>query len=322
MSTFSVWWKSDRSTPRQFTWLCGSERPLVDYIVGSITEALEPDTWDHFPYDAETDSAEEIWASINQYPLSVNPRLIVVKAAHLLDPARISELLRNRRFSPSTYVIFISDETKIPRVELPDKTTERPAHLRAFQNKGYVIECTPFTQATAKYAVQWVQSMKSMRSGVASHLLERCNGNIRLARDLCNKLSMFPQEPTISMVNELLREHPRESFASSLLSLDRKTAILALRELPPEEYAGVIGILDANVDLAGLVHDMLVQHKSNSEISKAAGSRRFLVPDILPVARHYNPTRRASIRRLLTDADETLRLGERVGVMEALIAYW
>jgi DNA polymerase III delta subunit len=161
-----------------------------------------------------------------------------------------------------------------------------------------------------------------MRPGVASHLLERANGNIRLVRDLCLKLAMFPQEPTIAMVNELLREHPRDTFAGALLALDRKTALLALAELPQDEYAAVIGTLEANVDLAGLVHDMLVQHKSNSEISRAAGNKRFLVPDLLPVARHYNPTRRASIRQLLSDADEVLRLGERTAVMETLVAYW
>lgn len=322
MANFSQWWRSQASKGvKQYTYVCGTELPLVYQVVETVRESVSPDPWDYHPFDATEADHTEIWASILQYPISVTPRLIAVNQAQVLDPERIHDLLKKRRLSPNTYVVFVSNEEKIPREEVDGKMT-RPAYLRAFTGKGDVVECGPFTQATAKYAVQWVQSMKPMRTGVAAHLLERANGDVRLVRDLCRKLALFPQEPTLVMVNELLKEYPRDTFAGALLSLDRKTALIALESLPPEEYLNVVGILDANVDLAGLVHDMLVSHKPNSEISKAAGGRRFLVPDILPVARHYDPKRRASIRRLLCDADETLRQGERIGVMEALVTYW
>ena len=324
MSNFSQWWKSfqAKGEPKQFTWVCGSELPLVYEVVEAVRASVSPDPWDYHPFDASEATAYDIWAAINQYPISVTPRLIVVNQAQLLDPRRILDLVKNRRLAPQTFVVFVSAEEKIPREETPEGKSTRPVHLRAFTGRGDVVECGPFTQATAKYAVQWVQSLKPMRSGVAAHLLDRANGDIRLVRDLCHKLAMFPQEPTLIMVNELLKEYPRDTFAGALLALDRKTALLALESLPPDEYVGVVGTLEANIDLAGLVHDMLVQHKPNSEISKAAGSRRFLVPDILPVARHYDPKRRASIRKLLCDADEALRLGERTGVMEAIVTYW
>ncbi len=324
MSNFSQWWKSysAKGEVKQFTWVCGTELPLVDEVVRAVRETVNPDSWDYHPFNASEDAAYDIWAAIHQYPIGVRPRLIVVNQAQLLEPMRILELVKNRRLAPATYVVFVSADEKIPREENENGTTSRPVHLRAFTGRGDVVECGPFTQATAKYAVQWVQTLKPMRSGVAAHLLERANGDVRLVRDLCRKLALFPQEPTMVMVNELLKEYPRDTFAGALLALDRKTALIALETLPPEEYANVIGILDANVELAGLVHDMLVSHKPNSEISKAAGSRRFLVPDILPVARHYDPKRRASIRRLLCDADGALRLGERVGVMEAIVTYW
>jgi hypothetical protein len=126
----------------------------------------------------------------------------------------------------------------------------------------------------------------------------------------------------MTMVNELLREHPRDSLTNALLALDRKTALLALEVLDPGDYSAVIGSLDANLELAGLVHDMLVAHKPTAEISKAAGSRRFLVPDLLPVARHYGPKRRASIRRSLAEADEALQRGERTAILESVITFW
>jgi len=324
MATFSQWWKkfSVKKEVKQFTWVCGREPVLVDEVARNIKRSLSPDSWDFFPLNAKEDSSESIWSEIYQYPLGVKPRLVVVREAQMLDTGRIVPLLKNRRLSPQNYVVFISSEEKIPREEGKDKKTQRPAYLRAFSGKGDVVECGPFTQATAPYAVAWVMGLKTMRRGVASHLLERANGNLRLTRDLCRKLALFDQEPTLSMVNDLLREYPRDSFSNALLAMDKKTALLALNELAPEEYSGVIGMLDANLELAGLVHDMLVSHRPMTEISRAAGSRRFLVPEILPVARNYDVGRRSAIRQVLSDADEALRRGERTAIMEAVIAFW
>lgn len=322
MSTFSQFWKSyAKNGVRQFTWVCGSELVLVDEVVRMVTDAVDPHTSDYFPMDASENSADSIWSSILQYPLSPRPRLIVVREAQRLDTARILDVLKKRRYTPDTFVVFVSSEKKIPKEEVGEKV-QRPEHLRAFSGRGFVVECGAFTQATAQTAVEWVTSFKKMRKGVAGHLLERSNGDLRLTRDLCRKLALFDEEPTIAMVNELLREYPRDSFSHALLALDKKTALLCLRDMPAEDYVATVGMLDAYLDLAGLVHDMLVEHRSTPEISKAAGNRRFLVPEILPVARHYDSKRRSSIRRLLYQADEVLRRGEKTGVMESIVAFW
>lgn len=282
---------------------------------------VNPQPWDQVTLNASTDVTSEIWSSILQYPIGITNRLIIVREAQLLEHSRIIDLLKKRRLSPQSYVVFISSDEKIPRVEVEDGT-ERPAHLKAFSGKGDVVECGPFTQATAKTAVAWVRHLRPMREAVAGHLLDRANGDLRMTRDLCRKLALFDKEPSLSMVNELMREVPADTFTNALLALDRKTALLALDDVREEDYGSVIGFLDANVDFAGIVHDMLVSHKSNAEISRAVGGRRFLLPDVLPVAKHYDMKRRQSIRRLLAVADEAYRGGERKAVMEAIVAFW
>lgn len=324
MSNFSQWWQSFsiKGEVRQFTWVCGREQVLVDEVVESIRAKLDPDPWDYIPLTVGEVPLGELWGNILQYPISITPRLIVVREAQdIKDTGRIVDLIRKRRLSPQTFVVFVSSDAKVPKITTPDGETRAP-HIAAFSGKGHVVECNPFTQATAKHAVAWVQSKKTMRIGVAAHLLDRANGDLRLVRDLCRKLSLFTQEPTITMVNELMREYPRDTFSNALMSLDKKTALIALGSLSPEDYSAVLGSLDAHLELAGMVHDMLVSHKTVPEISKAAGSKRFLVPDLLPVARNYDARRQAAIRQLLCDADEALRLGERMAVMETVVALW
>jgi hypothetical protein len=143
-----------------------------------------------------------------------------------------------------------------------------------------------------------------------------------LVRDICQKLAVFPNEITISVVNALLVERPRDSFSDALLALDKKTALLALREISPEEYGRTLGLLDARLDLAGMVHDMQIEHHSPSEITRAAGSQAFLVKDIIPVSKHYDSKRRLAIRRILAIADEGYRSGQTVGILEAVVAFW
>lgn len=325
MSNFSQWWNTYQASGavRQFTWVCGSESVLIEDILSSVKSCVSPATWDYVPLDASESSVTEIREEILQHTLSIGNRLVVVRRAQDLDTDRgIVDIVKARKLFPRTYVVYVSDDPKIPVVE-EGKSRERPGYLKTISAaKGQVVECGPFTNATARHAVAWVMSKRPMRSGVAGYLLERANGDLRLVRDLCSKLSIFSQEPTISMIDELLREHPRDSFSNALMALDRKTALLALLNLPPEDYQRTLGQLDANLGLSGLVHDMLVAHKSVSEISTAAGNQRFLVPDVIPVARHYDAKRRANIRSVLVDADEALRGGETIAVMESVVALW
>lgn len=331
MVSFHQWQKSLKSKPepRQITWLCGSETVLVDEAVEYIQSYLGPQPWDELHLVVGEDSERSIWAAAEQHPLGSSPRLVIIRNAEdLKNWDRFIAWMRDRTLNPRTYLVLISNEERIPkttptREERRDGAKPEPLpHIAAIGARGHVVECRPFTSATAHHSIPWVQSKVRMREGVAKHLMERSDFNLRHVRDLCAKLAVFPGEPTIAVINDMLTERPRDSFADALLALDRKTALLALREIPPSDYGRVIGLLDSRLELAGMIHDMQVEHRSQGEITKAAGQQAFLVKDVLPVAKHYDIKRRQSIRKVLAVADEAYRSGQTESVMEALTLFW
>lgn len=332
MSTFSQWWRTfaKKQEVRPVTWLCGSERALVDDVLQAIRHRLVPAAWNYVPLRAGEDSERDIWSEIFALPVGEGAsRLVVVRGAqHLKQPERIVQFAkRSKDAHPGCFVVLISDEHTVPR--LPPTEDQRKRRAKGdvvpwlvLGTRGHVIECRPFTPDTAEVAVQWVQNKTGARTNVAGYLLNRADGNMHLVRDTCAKLAVFDQEITISAVNDLLSQRPRDSLVNALVAMDKRTALAALDEMPPDEYSRTLGLLDAQLDLAGLVHDMTAQHATLFEIQRAAGTRGFLVKDLVDVARHYSADRRAAIRRTLAVADESLRAGARVGIMESVIALW
>lgn len=326
MSTYSDWRKTflKRPEPRIATWLCGPESVLIEDIIRATKKVLTPEPWDFVSLVVGEDSEREVWAQLAQHPSGQGNRLIVVRNAEKLKQTeRITAFIKHWTENPHTYVIFVSNEETIRHTE---PTRERPkgeiVPFLRFGVKGHVIECKPFTQRTVPVAIEWVKSKAKMRDGVASYLLDRANGDLRLARDTSQKLSYFEGEPTIGAVNELLSEMPRDTFSDALVAMDKKTALLALERLPVGDYSRTLGLLDQRLDLAGLVHDMMLEHKTASEIARAAGNKNFLVPEVMKVAKHYDSKRRLEIRRVLAMADETLRGGESIGVLEVVVSQW
>jgi len=327
MSTFSQWWSGFRKSPeaKQVTWLCGTEAVLIEDVIANLKWAVQPEPWNYAPLVLGEATEREIWAEVAQLPVGTSKRLVVIRGAEKLKQTdRIIDFIRTRTLNSKTFVIFVSNEERARRTE---PTKEQPKgelvdFLQAFSGKGQIIECRPFTQATAKVAVEWVHNKVTMREGLAAYLLNRTAGDLRLVRDVCRKLALFPGEPTRTAINEMLAERPRDNFVDALVALDKKTALLALERLPVGDYSRTIGQLDSQLDFAGMVHDMLVEHRSPTEIARAAGNKNFLVQDIIPKAKHYDSKRRLEIRKMLATADETIRGGESIGVMESLVAWW
>jgi DNA polymerase III delta subunit len=331
VATFSNWWTSIEKKPdaRQVTWVCGPEKVLIDEIVSHIKKNINPEPWNFSVLSAGDDSERTIWAEINMYPADNQPRLVIIRNADKLKQTdRIKDFIANRTKNSLTYLIFVSNQDELPRApQTPEQKRARAKgdiadYIEAFKTKGHTIECKPFTAATARHAVSWVLSKADMREGVASYMLNRSNGNLRLVRDVCEKLAVFPDEITMTTINSMLAERPRDSFIDALLALDKKTALLALQEIPPTEYGRIIGLLDAQLDLAGMIHDMQIDHKTPAEMTRAAGNRNFLVADLIPVAKHYDQKRRLTIRRTLALLDEAYRAGNRIGLMESLVVLW
>lgn len=331
MASFHQWRKGLRKnpSPRQITYVCGEERVLVEEVVDQIKTALALRPWNYVSLRAGQDSERKIWAEIEQHPLDNTMRLVVVRDAEKLsDLERFQDWVKHRTSNPRTHLVLVSNEERIPKTNpTPDERKKgiRPEilpHLANLGTRGHLIECRSFTNATARYSIDWVVSKVNMPDTVARHLMERSNFELRLVRDICLKLSVFDGVPSVPIINELLSQRPRDSYVDAIFMLDRKEALRALSEVEESDYSMLLGQLDARLDLVGMIHDMQSEYHSPYEITKAAGSQAFLVKDLIPVAKHYDTKRRHSIRQLLAVSDTALRGGQSVGAMEALTLLW
>lgn len=273
--------------------------------------------------DASVDSAREIWNDLTQLPFGKGNRLNVVRHADsLLKSPRFTQFISDRGKMPRAFTIFVSDEAIIPKAENAEGKMEMIPPLVFLKTRGALIECRPFTETTAKYAVEWVKTKADIRGVVAEQVLNRSAGQLRHVRDTINKFAVLDIEPTVSLVNELMEEQPGDAFLDALFVLNRKEALKSLAILPQSEYARTLGLVDARLELAGHVHDMLVEKKTTGEIVRSAGNKSFLVPDILPVAKHYDKKRRVRIRKLLALIDTYSDYGAPDGCLELLVAHW
>lgn len=315
---------------RPVTWICGTEQILIDDVLATIRKVVAPAPWNYVPLSVGEDSERDVWAEVFAYPQGPHQsRLVVVRGAErLVEPERMLAFLKRADAHSSTYLVLVSGDPSVPHQPPTEEQRHRGlkgdvvGYLGALSGKGHIVECRPFTQDTVKVAVAWVVAKTGMRESIAAYLLNRANGNMRLVRDVCMKLSVFKIEITLSAVNELLSEQPRDTLVDALVAMDKKGALAALERLPATEFSRTLGLLDYQLDLAGMVHDMTAAHATSYEIARKAGNKNFLVKDLLTVSRHYDPVRRATIRQTLCAADEALRAGIRVGPLEAVIALW
>ena len=331
MSSFSQWFTGTRKTPapRQVTWVCGPEVVLVEDVIAHVVSQLAPEAWNLVTLVAGEDSERSIWAALDQHPMGTSPRVVIVRHTEMLTQwERFITWVKDRGRNPRTYLVMVSSEEAVPRTEpTPEQRregvrSEPLPHIACIGARGHVVECKPFTSATALKSVEWVKSKAPMRDPMARHLLIRANWDLRLVRDTCLKLAAFNGEITISVINALVAEQPRDTFSDALLALDRKTALLSLETMDDDDISKVIGLLDAKLDKAGMIHDMVSNHKTTGDMAKALGPQAFLLTELMKVAKHYDARRRLKIRKVLAMADEAFRQGATVGVLESIVAFW
>lgn len=327
MSSFSSWYKNYQEGKglRQITYVLGTEPVLASFVVSKLVRAVNAVGPDLYLRTASRESEREIWNQLDRRPIAGGQALsLILEADQLQQKDRLIDWVKNKKFNPQHFVILSSNEPDAPRVPVgdpKDRKTEVVPYLK-FGAGGFLVECKPFTPATVKTAIHWVRSICPMTDQVAGYLMNRADANLRLVRDTAEKLAVFPGSVTQGVVNDLLAEQPRDSFVDALLALDKKTALAALRRTDKQDFSRIIGTLDSTLELAGLVHDSQLENRPRFELIKAAGKRAWLLPDIEKVAKHYDVKRRIRSRQLLLMADEVLRAGESVGIMEAVIALW
>lgn len=325
MTTFASWFQRYRAEdPRQITFLCGSEPVLVQYVLDSIKHRLGLAPSNLLEFRAGEGNELDFWAAMSQHPLDPRShKLVVVRDAELLKHwGMLEDWIRWRRMMPDNHLLFVSNEDKAPTIET-DEGKQPAQHIAAIKRAGQrVIECGPFTERTVPVALDWVQTLCPMKPNVAGRLLNRANGNLRLARDACLKLSALGAEPTITAVNALVREEPREAFTEALVKMDKRTALESLKRAHRAEYHRMVAQLDSQLRLVSELNQLQGRQASYADMVRALRNRGFLVKEFLPVARYYDDKKVARRRNMLSLADQALKQGASVGVLEAVVLNW
>jgi len=340
---------------KRVTWVCGSERVLVEELVDLYRALVGASEMERSILVAGSDTDREVWAAVNQYPFQTGAnRLVVVRDADRIKRWKpLKEWLSTTRQMPTNHILFVSSEPTLqykpvegggvdsrgkPKVELV-------AHLRwiADASNGALYECrkpaatVPVDSKTRRPVrsgppdiVLWVQRHVRADDKADAYLLQRVGGDLSRARAVCSKAQLFRGDLTEPVVDELAAEFlSDEDFADALLNLNKPRALLSLDQMSERDYSRTIGFLDSQLESLHRLNRALRQGaRSNLELVSASGLDSFVVMRLRGVAKVYDYARVKHARRVLTVADDALRSGSiegagaRDGVMESLIALW
>lgn len=322
MATWAQWRvHADSGEVRKVTWVCGSERVLVEEVVDHVRATLACSDLDRACYDAGSTPDKEIWASINQYSLEPGAkRLTVVRDAEKIKRWQpMIEWLQESRLTPNSYLLLVSNDTELPYVKKDGKTDGLQPFAEAIKARGHLVRCaTPSEEAL----VGWVQRRVACSEDTAKYLLERSAGELGLVQSVGQKLALFPGEPSREIIDVLCVERPAEDFTEAIISGRKPKALSALEGLSERDYSKVIGLLDSRLDLLSKLHLALRRRMSMREIVSMKGVHVFIARPLIPYSKNYDPIRVRRCRQLLAVIDDALRSGARDGCMEALVSLW
>lgn len=275
-----------------------------------MRRTLDVSASDYVALYADEVPERDIWAQVNQFPLSPSGnRLVLIRSAQKLTRwDQLARWLTGTRQLARVYLLFVSDEH--------DTATKTHPHLEMFKApRGSLVRCTRPAEADA---LAWVQRRANLDDATARHLLTRTGGNLGVAAHVCAKLALFDGRAGATTIDLLVAETPATDFSDTLIALDRKRALLRIPDLP-HEHNKLIALLDSRLDLLQALHRVQIAGRTWRD---ATGINPYLARNYLPYARHYDPKSCAHRRRVLAVVDDALRSGARVGVFEALVALW
>jgi DNA polymerase III delta subunit len=326
VASFPDWWTKQRGNdPKAFTYVCGAEPVLIEHIVQHTLKQLSPSENNKIGLRAGVNREQDIWAILGHLPIDpTSPRVVVIRDAEKLEHwEALEQLVKIRRYMAENHVIFVTNEEKLPTIE-DEEGKKHPAGRIAALRAAHqaVIQVNPFTQQTARIAVEWVQSMCEMRPNVAGHLLNRAAGDLRTARDACLKLDALGEDITITLVNQILPQLPGDNLVDSLLKLEKREALRWMQRTPIRDIPRVIGQLDSQLNFLQDLNRMQANQMGYGEMMREMKAKAFLVKEFLPAAKHYDEKHVARRRSMLALVDASLRQGWPDAVLEAIVLNW
>lgn len=228
----------------------------------------------------------------------------------------MTDWLAAARRLPNNRLVFVSTAHDFPyTMDGRRKAGLRP-YVEAIRARGHIVRCAMPNEVDA---IAWIRRQAALDEPRARHLLTRTGGNLALAGGVCAKLRLFHGMPNTHTIDALCAEAPTDRFVESVLARHKPAALLAAQRMPPGEYSTVIGLLTARLDLLAALWRSLRTGHPTREVRAAPV---FLVQQLQPAAKHYDPERCAYYRRVLAVIEEAHRSGAREALLESLVALW
>lgn len=276
---------------------------------------------------------KDIWATLNGYPSApeANKLTIIRSAEKITNWQPFEDWLADSRRMPTCYVVVVSNERDFPYIRDKDKKSAvMPSYIDKGRLKIHLVRCIAPWGGDAKNGnegkdlIAWAQRHVRIAPKDVLALMQHCGGSLTKAKAVLDKASLFPGQLSFDSIKMLIDEQPSEDFTNSLLAMDKPKALLALESLHPDDYSRVIGLLDTTLTTMGKIFIGLSRSMTISEMAHdlRIGVPHFLVRKYFHAAKHYDLDRQRACRATLALHDVHIRAGQRVGVLESLVAQW
>ncbi len=321
MPNYSQWRVSaDKGQVAKVTWLCGDQRILVEEVIEETKKILNVSEFDYLPLSAESDPEMAIWDSAYQYSLDPEgSRLTLVRQADFIkDWSPLEKWLQDSKNLSSNYLLFVSDEADYP-TNSDLKNPEILPHIEMIRRRGKAVRCSMPSQAEV---IAWIKRNSTFSDYSANFLFDRCGSDLAAVANVCKKSKLFKADPGSQVISQLSDEYASQSFADSLIFLNKKQALLELPNIPITDYSRVVGQLYSRLDTLYALHKAGPNFNTTRELAEATSIKLFLVTKYLQAAKSYDVTKVTNCRNTLTVIDDALQRNATDGAMELLVSLW
>lgn len=319
MATHAQWRAAiDGGDLRRVTWVAGDQPVLIEDVIDTTRRKLAPGPGNTVSLSHSSTFERDVWAEANQFPMTPGAnRLVIIRDAEKLTRWQQLDLwLARTRQLPGVYLVFVSGEGDLPYLGTGNKRVLKPHVEKLRSPRGYLVRCM---LPGVDDAVAWIRQRSQLDTPMAKYLLTRTGGNLAACAAVTAKLSLFQQAAGEATINALVDESPASGFTDNLIALDKRRALMTADGLRPDDHLKLIALLDTRLDLLQKLHRIQIAGQSWRD---ATGVSPFLQRLYMPHARHYDQAACSRRRRVLAMADDAIRTGARVGVLQAVVALW
>lgn len=322
MGSYSQWRVSAaKGTVRRFTYVCGTERFLVDEVISTTRKNLGLESHECVTLvlggaNGQT-SERDMWELLGSIPVTGKRLAIVHGAERIHRWYHLENLIDAGRELTGTWAVFESADDNYPFTE--HGVAQHIAALRD-STSGQLVRCS---RPSEDDQLAWVISrLPAAGKLLASYVLQRTGIDFSSAAAVCAKASLFGDKVNEQLIDLLCEEQPADGFADCLIFLRRDRALLCIPSMDESEMLRAFALLDSRLETLSILHKAFREKKDVQEINSKFGIHHIIIKKFRDASGAYDRDRVRACRAALAMVEDAWRSGARAGVAESLVALW